>query len=267
MRAWPGSKPSVLRTATIRGSASLAHWTLLGRASLFNTPTMNSTWWYMGAAVSIYCTGSAVYTGSRKKFGYNRPLYYNHHAARLPKVGLSPAASIHGGFLLARLFGHVHLPNTIVFRSVSQHTNPDAETKTIWRVICFLFLLGLRYWWVSYLLLAVPHSNVYQAWELHYAIAPVDLPSIFCKQYIIRIPVVVTILQFFWQTRTEIFSWYTTLQSLYLLSGPLLIPLSTFALICLVLLWHPPWAFSIVMEGLKKSAALRPGCHNRFPVH
>ena len=159
---------------------------------------------------------------------------------RLLKVGY-PGSINPYGFLLALLFGMFFAQHNVFVRFA---TYQPMRNKTIWRVICFLFwgalLVGI------YLLCS--RTERYQAWELHYAIAPV-IAIIFCKQYIIRIPVVDQILQFFGKHALNIFLVHTFIR--YTFFQDFTYSFKHFALICLVL-FGISLGISIVIEGLKK---------------
>lgn len=132
----------------------------LGVASLFKTPTMNSTWWYMGAAV-LFIVLVPLFIRITEKFGYTGLCILIIMLPRLLKVGY-PGSINPYGFLLALLFGMFFAQHNVFARFA---TYQPMRNKTIWRVICFLFwgalLVGI------YLLCS--RTERYQAWELHYA--------------------------------------------------------------------------------------------------
>lgn len=211
----------------------------LGVASLFKTPTMNSTWWYMGAAV-LFIVLVPLLIRITEKFGYTGLCILIIMLPRLLKVGY-PGSINPYGFLLALLFGMFFAQHNVFTRFA---TYQPMRNKTIWRVICFLFwgalLVGI------YLLCS--RTERYQAWELHYAIAPV-IAIIFCKQYIIRIPVVDRILQFFGKHALNIFLVHTFIR--YTFFQDFIYSFKNFALIILVL-FGISLSISLVIEGLKK---------------
>lgn len=92
----------------------------LGVASLFKTPTMNSTWWYMGAAV-LFIVLVPLFIRITEKFGYTGLCILIIMLPRLLKVGYPGSINPYG--FCWRCCSVCSLPNTMC-SPVSQHTNP-----------------------------------------------------------------------------------------------------------------------------------------------
>lgn len=211
----------------------------LGVASLFKTPTLNSTWWYMAAAI-LFIVLVPLFIRMTDKFGYTGLCILIVLLPRLLKVGY-PGGINPYGFLLALLFGMFFAQYNVFARLA---TYQPIRNKVLWQVICFLFwgaaLVGI------YLLCS--RTERYQVWELHYAVAPV-IAIVFCKQYIIRIPLVDRILQFFGKHALNVFLIHTFIRATFFQNFTY--SFKYFWLIVLVL-FGISLGISILIEGLKK---------------
>lgn len=222
----------------IRG-AFYAFLDFLGLASLFKTPTLNTTWWYMGAAI-LFIALVPCFTRLAKKIGYVPLVILIVMLPRLLKVGY-PGSINPYGFLLALLFGMLFAQYNL-FTRMAQFQ--PLQNKTLWAVVRFLF------WLCALVICYLVCSRVerYQAWELHYAVAPLIF-ILFCKRYVVRIPVIQQLLCFFGKHSLNIFLIHTFIRFNFFTD--FIYSFRYFWLITLVL-FGISLGISIVLEWIKK---------------
>ena len=170
----------------------------LGVASLFKTPTMNSTWWYMGAAV-LFIVLVPLFIRITEKFGYTGLCILIIMLPRLLKVGY-PGAAVR----------HVLCPTQCVrpFRNIPTHAEQNDLAGDL------LPVLGCATG--GYLSALQPHRTIpglgtalrNRAGNCHHLLQTVHYPYS-CSGSDLAV---------LWQTRTEYFLG-THLHSLYFFPG------------------------------------------------
>ncbi len=212
----------------------------IGLSDLFDTPSLNGSWWYMTAAL-LFIVVAPLLCAGEKKFGL---IGTSVALIVIPRVilggdfyGKSNGYSFLVAYLLGAVFAKYGLFDKIENISIKGN-------KIIANIIFFVFMVVALP--VSYLLWhRVP---VDKAWEFHYGVAPL-LVIIFCQKFIFKIPILNKVLAFFGKHSMNIFLFHTFLRANLLkqfLFG-LGTPYRTMAALFFISL-----AISIVLEFVKK---------------
>lgn len=178
-----------------------------GTASLFATPTINGTWWYMSAA-AVFILLVPLVNRCRK----NLWLVLFAAVALLRVLtgkngdGVFPGNNSIFAFLTPFLLGCIFAEYTLFDRWLAVGTG-------VWwkKALKAVGLLGLLV--VCYLMyLKIP---VAKFWELHYGIVPLVL-IVFCAEFILPIPGLRTVLRFFGKHAMNIYLVHTFIRAYYL---------------------------------------------------
>lgn len=177
----------------------------LGLANFFDTPTLNSTWWYMSAAIVFILIIPLIYLLSRK-VGYLPVILVIVALPRLLRVGYPGGVNIYS-FILPVVFGMLFAEYNL-FERISELL---PKNKVLSYILSFVVFGGLGV--VSFFLFRVyPHNK---GWEFNYGVVPV-IAICFSRYCIIRIPVIKQILHFFGKHSLTIFLTHTFLRAVYL---------------------------------------------------
>lgn len=176
-----------------------------GLAGLFETPTMNSTWWYMSAAVVYVLLVPLIYPVVRK-VGYLPVLLA---AAALPRLLNSgyPGGKDPYSFLLPFLFGMLFADYDL-FGRIERRFPADSPRRYLLH-----FLL-----WGSLIVLSYFVSRDYghaEAWELNLGVLPLAYLCFF-RFCLIRLPGLRQALLFLGRHSMTVFLTHTFIQFTYL---------------------------------------------------
>lgn len=210
----------------------------LGLAHLLNTPTLNSTWWYMSAAIVFILLVPVVYLIS-KKVGYLPVIIGICVLPRILNVGYPGGLSILT-FTLPVVFGMIFADFNI-FEKISERA---PKNKVVAYIVHLLFFGGI--------LIAgrfVPYMyDRTVIWEVTYGVIPVVFICLF-RYCIIRIPIIKNVLKFLGEHSMTIFLSHTFIQVNYLENfiyskKHFIVIFFVFAVLSL--------ALALVLDGLKK---------------
>lgn len=209
-----------------------------GLANFFDTPTMNSTWWYMSAAILYVLLVPLLYLFVRR-IGYLPVLAAT---AALPRLLNSdyPGGMDPYSFLLSILFGMLFAQYD-VFGRIERRFPADNPRGYLLHFVV----------WGALVVLAYQISRNYghtEAWELNLGVLPLAFLCFF-RFCVIRIPGLRQVLRFLGRHSMTIFLIHTFIQFTYL--EDFVYSFKNFALIFLVLL-ALSLAFSILLDGLRK---------------
>ena len=209
----------------------------LGLANFFNSPTLNSTWWYMSAAIVFVLIIPIAYVAA-KKIGYLPIIAV---VCALPRL----LADYPGGtnmytFILPVLLGMMCADHNI-FEKISEKS---PENKIASYIIHFI-LFGAIVFFLAY----TPYLRARtKSWEIVYGILPVFV-IFFARYCVVRIPIIKNILVFLGKYSMAIFLSHTFIRYNYLNS--FVYSFKHFALIYLVLLALSV-ALAVVLDTIKK---------------
>lgn len=213
----------------------------MGLSSLFNTPTLNTTWWYMGAAI-LFIALIPLFMKLRQKIGYFVIALLIVFIPRLLKVGY-PGSINPYCFILALLAGMCFAE----YKLFEKYSGPPLnllKNKHLYNILKFILSLAI----LIISIVVCDRTERYQIWELHYAIAPV-IAICFCRQYVIRIPILKNILAFLGKHSMNVFLIHTFIR--YTFFADFTYSFKYFWLIALVLL-AISLGISVVLELIKK---------------
>lgn len=211
----------------------------MGLASLFKTPTMNATWWYMGAAI-LFVVLVPVLLKFCEKLGYICTIILIIFIPRLLDVGYLGSVNPYG-FILAFLFGMMFAEFGLFKKMMTQRWMKNRYLDKI-----------CQFWGWSWILVVsvviCDKVERYQIWEFHYAVAPV-IVICFCKKYIINVPVIQRILFVLGKYSMDIFLTHTFIR--YTFFADFTYSFKYFWLIALVLLIIS-LGISVLLDIIKK---------------
>lgn len=176
-----------------------------GLANLFDTPTLNSTWWYMSAAIIFIMLIPIIYLIA-KKIGYLPVIVAVAAIPRLLKVGYPGGVNAYS-FILPVIFGMVFAQYGL-FEKI---TDKLPKNKVLSYIECFA-VFGVMCV-LCYLLFRVYPQH--KGWEFNYAVVPV-IVICFCRYCVVRIPVIKQILCFLGKHSMTIFLTHTFIRGIYL---------------------------------------------------
>ena len=177
----------------------------LGLANLFNTPTLNGTWWYMSAAIVFILIIPLVYALS-KKAGYLPIILLITILPRLLKADYPGGTNIYT-FILPVVFGMMFADYDL-FNKIEERLPKNKIVSYITSFVLFGGLIG-----AGYIIMLKYDRTV--AWELNYGIIPLAFICFF-RFCIIRIPVLNKILEFLGKHSMTIFLTHTFIRLNYL---------------------------------------------------
>ena len=177
----------------------------LGLANLFNTPTLNGTWWYMSAAIVFILIIPLVYALS-KKTGYLPIILLITILPRLLKANYPGGTNIYT-FILPVVFGMMFADYDL-FNKIEERLPKNKIVSYITSFVLFGGLIG-----AGYIIMLKYDRTV--AWELNYGIIPLAFICFF-RFCIIRIPVLNKILEFLGKHSMTIFLTHTFIRLNYL---------------------------------------------------
>lgn len=177
----------------------------LGLANLFDTPTLNGTWWYMSAALIFIILVPIVYMVTRK-IGYLPVIVVIAALPRLLKVGYPGGVNAYS-FILVMVFGMMFSEYN-VFERIS---NILPKNKALNYIVPFLVFGAMSA--LCYLLFRVYPQH--EGWEFNFAVVPVIIIC-FVRYCVIRIPGVKQALCFFGRHSMTIFLTHTFIRYTYL---------------------------------------------------
>lgn len=226
------------RDGMVRGFA-YAVIDFLGLATLFSTPTMLGTWWYMSAAF-IFITIVPIAIKWSEKLGYITLIISIIALPRLLGVDY-PGGMTPYPFILAVIAGMIFAQYDIFTKLNSiKITNSKFISESVQFVIYIVLLISSTYIWIR-----LPREK---AWEYHYALAPL-ITICFCRKYIVRIPVIKNILAFFGKHSLNIFLVHTFIR--YTFFDEFIYSFKHFLLIAIVL-FAISLLISVIIEFVKK---------------
>lgn len=210
----------------------------LGLFDLFSTPTLNGTWWYMSAAL-IFILFVPIALKITKKTGYIPLILF---LIILPRLLLEPGA-IDGtnpyAFLITVLFGMLFAQYDVFNKVLNIKLVKNRIADSIIQFVLWTALLAVSiYFWIRF-------EQKY-FFEYHFAFQPL-ISIIYCRKYIVRIPVIKEILAFFGKHSMNIFLVHSFFRSIFFadftysfkyfwLIGIVLFSISLLISICLQLL-------------------------------
>lgn len=177
----------------------------LGLANFFGTPSLNSTWWYMSAAIVFILLVPVVYMIS-KKIGYLPIVVAVAALPRLLNVGYPGGINIYT-FILPVIFGMIFADYNL-FEKISEKSPKNSAVSYIIHFAVFggISILGF--------FISIKYDRTV-AWELNYGVIPVAVIC-FIRYCIARIPVINSILEFLGRHSMTIFLTHTFLRQNYL---------------------------------------------------
>lgn len=176
-----------------------------GLANLLKTPTLNSTWWYMSAAIMFILIVPVAYAIS-KKVGYLPILLIVCALPRVMNLGYLGSTNLYTFIfpvLLGMIFADYELFEKIIDKS--------PKNKVLAYIIHFIVFSGIIFsgYFVRFL---YDRKGV---WEIVYGIMPVFFICFF-RFCVLRLPVIKEILTFFGKHSMTIFLSHTFLRQYYL---------------------------------------------------
>lgn len=176
----------------------------LGLANFFDTPTLNSTWWYMSAAIVFILIIPLIYMVSRK-VGYLPVILVIAALPRLLNIGY-PGGTNAYSFILPVVFGMIFAEYN-VFEHISEKL---PKNKFASWAVSFVVFGGLSV--ASFVLFRVyPH---HEGWEFNFGIVPVIIIC-FARFCIICIPVIKQVLNFLGKYSMTMFLTHSFIKSIY----------------------------------------------------
>lgn len=177
----------------------------LGLANFFDTPTLNSTWWYMSAAIVFILIIPLIYMVSRK-VGYLPVILVIVALPRLLNVGYPGGVNAYS-FILPVVFGMLFAEYK-VFERISDKLPKNKFAS--WAVSFVVFgVLGVA----SFILFRVYPQH--EGWEFNYSIVPV-IVICFARYCLIRIPALKQVFAFLGKHSMTIFLTHTFIRGIYL---------------------------------------------------
>lgn len=193
----------------------------------------------MGAAI-LFIALIPLFMKLRQKIGYFVIALLIVFIPRLLKVGY-PGSINPYCFILALLAGMCFAEYKLFEKCSETHLLKNKYLDNILKFILSLAILIIS-------IVVCDRTERYQIWELHYAIAPV-IAICFCKQYVIRIPILKNILAFLGKHSMNVFLIHTFIR--YTFFADFTYSFKYFWLIALVLL-AISLGISVVLELIKK---------------
>ncbi len=211
----------------------------LGLANLFGTPSMNTTWWYIGALI-FFILVVPLFIKITDKWGYFILLIMLIMLPRVLPIGASEGDSPYS-FVTIMVIG-MFFAKFNAFERLSKLKWLKNEKAD--KAIKFIPILAILV--ISFILFdRVSKSKL---WELHYTIVPLVFIYFF-KEYIIRIPIVKQILAFLGKHAMNILLIHTFFRKTFF--ADFIYSFKSFWIIALVL-FAISLAISIVIELFKK---------------
>lgn len=211
----------------------------LGLANAFGTPTLCATWWYMSAAI-FFIAVIPIFVKYSDEFGFFSLIVLLVFIPRVLPIGF-PGTTTAYSFAVILAIGMAFAKYNIFERlsKLKWLKNEKAD-----KALKFLPLLAL----VVISEIVYNRVEIEEFWELHYAIIPMIF-IYFCKEYIVRIPVVKQVLAFFGKHSMNIFLVHTFFRYTFFMDFTY--SFEKFWRIALVL-FGVSLGVSIVIEALKK---------------
>ncbi len=211
-----------------------------GLARMFNTPRLNGSWWYMGAAMFYILLTPFICAGD-KRFGL---IPVSALLIIFPRVitasdyyGHNNAYSFLFVFLMGMIFAKYRIFDKIEDINIKGN-------KTAANVLFFLFMcVALP---VSYLL--YKRVPIDELWEYNYGIAPLFV-IVFCQKFLFKIPFITKVLGFCGKHSMNVFLYHTFLRGelirkeLYSIGNAWFVMLALFGISVII---------SIIIEFIKK---------------
>lgn len=176
-----------------------------GLTSLFDTPRLLETWWYMSAAIIFILIVPIIYSIA-KKIGYLPVVVVIIILPRLLNTGF-PGGTNPYSFILPMVFGMIFSDYNL-FEKLSEIMPKNKIAAFIADFLFFGFSVVCCY----YLYIRFKTS---EAWELKFAVIPVFCICFF-RYCIVRIPVVKTILEYFGKHSMTLFLTHNFIRYVYL---------------------------------------------------
>lgn len=176
-----------------------------GLSTLFGTPRLLATWWYMSAAIIFILLVPIIYSVS-KKIGYLSVVAVVIILPRLLNVGY-PGGTNPYSFILPMVFGMIFSDYNL-FEKIS---SIKPKNKIAAYITDFLFF-GLSILFFYYVSINFKTS---EAWELLFGVSPVFFIC-FCRYCIVRIPVLKNILEYLGKHSFTLFLTHNFIRYTYL---------------------------------------------------
>lgn len=210
----------------------------LGLANLFKTPTLNSAWWYMSAAIIFVILIPIVYMATRK-IGYIPVVAAICALPRLLNVGFPGGSNVYS-FILPVILGMICAEYN-VFEKISEKS---PKNKIVSYILHFILFGG-----ITACLIYVPYLRTMgKCWEVVYGIMPAFV-IIFARYCIIRLPIIKNILIFLGKHSMTIFLTHIFIKYNYLID--FVYSFKHFVLIFLVL-FVLSVILAVVLDTVKK---------------
>lgn len=222
----------------IRG-AVYALLDFLGLANDFDTPKLCTTWWYMSAAV-FFIIAIPVLSKFANKFSFWVLLGLLVFIPRVLQIEF-PGGESGYSFIITLVFGMMFAKYKLFEKLGNLKWVKNEIADKALKFIPLLLLVGIS-------IIVYNRIEKNDFWELHYAVIPMFF-IYFCKEYIVRIPVVKQILAFFGKHSLNIFLIHTFIRKTFF--QDFTYSFEKFWLIALVL-FAISLGISIVIEALKK---------------
>lgn len=197
---------------------------LLGLSTIFHTPTLNSVWWYMGAALTFILMIPLIYRCRQNLMLLTAcallfpRVFLGHDGSLVNGSGMSAFAFI-GQFLIGCILAEYRFFETYL-------------TKKAMSILEKVLLFCLELWGIIFLYKLYHHMDRSVFWEIHYIIFP-SLCMVFLIKYVFAIPYIQKPLMFLGRHSMNIFLIHSIIQR-YL--KPLIFSCGHFVLITLLLL-------------------------------
>lgn len=233
-----GRATRILCSGNMSQSIAYTFIDFLGLHNLFNTPSVNGTWWYMSAAAVFILLTPVLY-----KYRNNLWLILFMPCVCIRIIHSSGTSAFTGGnsvyaflspFILGAIFANYHY-----FEKWSSIGSSRISTK-IYKCIAEIYVLILLYKMYH----GLPQPVF---WEFHFGIYPTVF-ILFCVEFIIPIAFIKKILEFLGKHSMNVFLVHTFIRGYYL--ADFTYSWKHFIIICLVLLIISI-AISVVIEKAK----------------
>lgn len=208
-----------------------------GLPNLFESPTLNSTWWYMSIAVFFIFT-LPVFVKSEKSFGPFALLFLSVGIPRIFQIKYTDNSYV--TFCYTFILGIIFAKYNLVDRWVNYRHGPHILLSKTIRFVAELLLIIAGF----HIYLRLPSKNF---WEVKFGIIPVII-ILFCCEFILTIPIIKSIFYYLGAHSMNIFLIHTFIRGIYL--ADFTYSFHHFALITLILLMIS-LLLSIILEFIK----------------
>lgn len=210
----------------------------LGVSTIFYTPTLLTTWWYMSAAILFILFVPLIYSVA-KKLGYLPVIAVIILMPRLLQSGY-PGSTNPFSFILPLVFGMIFADYNL-FDKISSIRPKNKAVAYITDLVFYSLAIVASYF-------VYTNFNTADIWEIKFAVIPVFFICFF-RYCVVRIPVVRKVLVFFGKYSMTIFLTHNFIRFVYF--NEFIYSFKNFMLI-FVVLFILSLLLAIVLDSVKK---------------